>query len=73
MILELLVKTPTVEKLFADSAYAGPKQAGRLRELGVPERLEIVNEPRGKEGLYRSISSLGSSKEPLPGWVAAVV
>ena len=40
MILELLAKTPTVEKLFADSAYAGPKQAGRLRGLGVPELLD---------------------------------
>ena len=33
VILELLAKTPTVEKLFADGAYAGPKLAGRLKGL----------------------------------------
>ncbi len=50
LILELLAKSPTVEKLFADGGYAGPKLAGRLRELGVPELLEIVVKPKGKQG-----------------------
>ncbi len=46
VILELLAKTPTVEKLFADGGYAGPKLAGRLKGLGLSELLEIVTEPK---------------------------
>ena len=48
VILELLVKTPTVEKLFADGGYAGPKLAGRLGELGLSRLLETVTKPKGK-------------------------
>ena len=50
VILELLARAPTVEKLFADGAYAGPKLAGRLKKLGLPELLEIVVKPKGKQG-----------------------
>ncbi len=46
VILELLKKAPTVEKLFADGGYAGPKLAGRLGALGLSELLEIVTEPK---------------------------
>ena len=46
VILELLAKTPTVEKLFADGAYAGPKLAGRLKGLGLSELLEVVPKPK---------------------------
>ena len=50
LILELLAKTPTVEKLFADGGYAGPKLAGRLGELGLSGLLETVAKPKGKKG-----------------------
>lgn len=50
VILELLEKAPTVKKLFADSAYAGPKLAGKLKALGLSELLEIVTKPEGKKG-----------------------
>lgn len=50
VILELLEKAPTVKKLFADSAYAGPKLAGKLKALGLSELLEIVTKPKGKQG-----------------------
>ena len=46
VILELLARAPTVEKLFADGAYAGPKLAGRLKGLGLSELLEIVPKPK---------------------------
>lgn len=46
VILELLAKTPTVKKLCADSGYAGPKLAERLREQGLSGLLEIVPNPR---------------------------
>ena len=46
VILELLAKTPTVEKLFADGAYAGPKLAGRLKGLGLSELIEVVPKPK---------------------------
>ncbi|MCY4354565.1 MAG: hypothetical protein OXC09_07265 [Truepera sp.] len=48
VILELLAKTPTVKKPCADSGYAGPKLAERLRELGLSGLLEIVTKPEGK-------------------------
>ena len=48
VILELLEKAPTVKKLFADSAYAGPKLAGKLKALGLSKLLEIVTKPEGK-------------------------
>ena len=48
VILELLEKAPTVKKLFADSAYAGPKLAGKLKALGLSELLEFVTKPEGK-------------------------
>ena len=60
VILELLARAPTVEKLFADGAYAGPKLAGRLKKLGLSELLEIVTKPEGKK-FYRS--SLGGGPE----------
>ncbi len=50
LILELLAKSPTVKKLFADGGYAGPKLAGRLKKLGLSDLLEIVVKPKGKQG-----------------------
>ena len=56
LILELLAKSPTVKKLFADGGYAGPKLAGRLNpkspslKLGLSGLLEIVVKPKGKQG-----------------------
>ena len=56
LILELLAKSPTVKKLFADGGYAGPKLAGRLNpkspslKLGLSDLLEIVVKPKGKQG-----------------------
>ena len=46
LILELLAKTPTVEKLFADGGYARPKLAGRLKGLGLSELIEVVPKPK---------------------------
>lgn len=51
VILELLAKTPTVKKLCADSGYAGPKLAERLRESGLSGLLKIV-QTQGKAGLH---------------------
>ena len=48
LILELLAKSPTVKKLFADGGYAGPKLAGRLKKLGLSELIEIVVKPKGE-------------------------
>ena len=48
VILELLARAPTVEKLFADGAYAAPKLAGRLKKLGLSGLLEIETKPEGK-------------------------
>ena len=62
LILELLAKSPTVKKLFADGGYAGPKLAGRLNpklqrshswpslKLGLSDLLEVVVKPKGKQG-----------------------
>ena len=38
------------KKLFADSAYAGPKLQDALKELGVSELIEIVPKPKGAKG-----------------------
>jgi len=48
LILELLAKSPTVKKLFADGGYAGPKLAGRSKKLGLSDLLEIVVKPKGE-------------------------
>ena len=39
-----------VEKLFADSGYAGPKLQDALHTLGVSELIEIVPKPKGTQG-----------------------
>ena len=42
VIVALLEVAVGVEKLFADSGYAGPKLQDALKELGVSELIEIV-------------------------------
>ena len=37
-------------KLFADSAYAGPKLQDALKDLGRTELIEIVPKPKGAKG-----------------------
>ena len=56
VILEMLKKAPTVEKLWADSGYRGKVLRSKLEEMGVPDALEIVERPKGLKGftvLYR--------------------
>ena len=50
VIVALLEVAVCVEKLFADSAYAGPKLQDALKELGVSELIEIVPKPKGAKG-----------------------
>ena len=50
MIVALLEVAVYVKKLFADSAYAGPKLHDALKELGVSELIEIVPKPKGAKG-----------------------
>ena len=40
-----------VEKLCADSGYAGPQLQDALHPLGVSELIEIVPKPKGTQGL----------------------
>ena len=56
VIAALLEVAASVEKLFADSGYAGPKLQKALKDLGVSELIEIVPKPKGGKGftvLYR--------------------
>ena len=48
LIVALLGVTAGVKKLFADSGYAGPKLQDALKDLGVPELIEIVPKPKGE-------------------------
>ena len=50
VIVALLEVAVCVKKLFADSAYAGPKLHDALKELGVSELIEIVPKPKGAKG-----------------------
>jgi putative transposase len=50
VIMALLEVAVCVERLFADSAYAGPKLQDALKELGVSELIEIVPKPKGAKG-----------------------
>jgi putative transposase len=50
VIMALLEVAVCVERLFADSAYAGPKLQDALKELGVSELIEIVPKPKGARG-----------------------
>ena len=55
-IVEMLRTAPTVEKLFADGGYSGPKPAGKLQEPGFSEMLEFVfklKDTKGFSVLYR--------------------
>ncbi|MCY4354633.1 MAG: transposase, partial [Truepera sp.] len=69
LILELLAKSPTVKKLFADGAYAGPKLARRLKKFRTRRTARDRGQTQGRDpkspslGLYRAISSLGSRKD----------
>jgi putative transposase len=50
VIMALLEVAVCVERLFADSGYAGPKLQDALKELGVSELIEIVPKPKGAKG-----------------------
>ena len=50
VIVALLEAAVCVEKLFADSAYAGPKLHDALQELGVSELIEIVPKAKRAKG-----------------------
>ena len=50
VITALLEVAVCVERLFADSGYAGPKLQDALKELGVSELIEIVPKPKGAKG-----------------------
>ena len=50
VIAALLEVAASVKKLFADSAYAGPKLQGMLDDLGASELIEIVPKPKGVKG-----------------------
>ena len=50
VIVALLEVAVYVEKLLADSGYAGPKLHDALKELGVSELIEIVPKPKGAKG-----------------------
>ena len=52
VIMALLEVAVCVERLFADSGYAGPKLQDALKELGVSELIEIVPKPKGAKGFY---------------------
>ena len=47
VIEDMLEVAPTVEKLFADGAYQGPKLRELLQERAVAELIEIVEKPKG--------------------------
>ncbi len=47
VIADMLEVAPTVEKLFADGAYQGPKLRGMLQERAVADLIEIVEKPKG--------------------------
>ncbi len=59
VIMALLEVAVCVERLFADSGYAGPKLQDALKELGVSELIEIVPKPKGAR-VYGFVASLGS-------------
>ena len=59
VIMALLEVAVCVERLFADSGYAGPKLQGALKELGVSELIEIVPKPKGAKGFTGFVASLG--------------
>ena len=50
VITALLEVAVCVERLFADSGYAGPKLQDALKELGVSELIEIVPKSKGAKG-----------------------
>ncbi len=50
VILSMMEKAPGVTKLWADGGYSGPKLAGKLKELGLGEVLEIVQKPKDIKG-----------------------
>ena len=47
VIVDMLEVAPTVEKLFADGGYQGPKLRGMLEERAVADLIEIVEKPKG--------------------------
>ena len=60
VIVALLEVAVCVEKLFADSGYAGPKLQDALKELGVSELIENCAQAQGRQGIYGPVTSLGS-------------
>ena len=50
VIAELQTAMPSVEKVWADSAYAGPKLAQALAGMASPPDLEVVEKQQGQQG-----------------------
>ena len=65
VIMALLEVAVCVERLFADSGYAGPKLQDALKELGVSELIEIVPKPKGAKR-NRRLMTYGSDSQTLP-------
>ena len=62
VIMALLEVAVCVERLFADSGYAGPKLQDALKELGVSELIEIVPKPKGAKR-NRRLMTYGSDSQ----------
>ena len=64
VIMALLEVAVCVERLFADSAYAGPKLQDALKELGVSELIEIVPKPKGDSAYAQDVCLRGIVPKP---------
>ena len=62
---------PFLEKLFADSAYAGPVFHDGLASVVPGLVTEIVRRSDRAKGFVVAATNDGSSNEPSVGWVAA--
>ena len=51
VIADLIGRMPSVTTVFADGAYSGAKLAGALASLASAPVLEIVQKPKGQQGL----------------------
>ena len=50
VLLDALRVAPTLETIFADGGYAGPKLRRALAEHGIEDLLEIVTKPSDRDG-----------------------
>ena len=64
-----MAKAPTVEKLWADGGYQGPKLRAQLEKMGLGEALEIIEKPK-RASRFSTVA--GWWNAPLPGCHGAV-